>query len=94
MTIFRRFIVLLLQVALLSLPLSGARADCAGDEHHDRGPDAAAQCDDMLACAPVALAAREVVPATHDLSAARDEFACPRELVSVTRAPDPPPPRA
>ena len=95
MVVFRRLAAILLQVALLALvlPPKGMPAECSGD-HHDRAPETATQCDHMVACAAVAVTADPTVVADDAEQAICDDFAAPRVLVSVTRAPDPPPPRA
>ena len=115
MTILRRCIGVLLQAALLVLPLNSARAMCADDHaamagmpdmpgmtmpndagsgHHECPADASQSCDSMLACAAVVM---DVAP-THAVPlppvGAHVELRSPRDPLSVTRAPEPPPPRA
>jgi hypothetical protein len=114
MTIGRRLAAVLLQVALLALPLSAARADCredhaamtdmaempgmtmpdGADAGHHECPAGTAACDSMLVCGPTLM----VVEATLNASPvqagtiAAPQF--PRDPLSATRAPEPPPPRA
>lgn len=93
MTMLRRLTLVMLQVALLALPMSSMRVVCSGDRHEHRAPDAASQCDSMQLCAPMAMAADQIVT-VDPTPPSRDDMRAPLTLVSVTRAPEPPPPRA
>ena len=115
MTIGRRLTALLLQAALLALPLSGARADCSGDHaamtdmakmpgmtmpdrtdasHHDCPADMALHCDSMLVCGPTLMVVEPVYTAPAAQASMIEALDFPRDPLSVTRAPEPPPPRA
>ena len=111
----RRLTALLLQAALLVLPLSGARAACSGDHaaamdmaempgmtmpddsdagHQECPAHTAAQCEGMLVCSPVVMVVEPLL-AAYSVADGKTEVAdCPRDPLSVTRAPEPPPPRA
>lgn len=111
----RRLTALLLQAALLVLPLSGARAACSGDHgaamdmadmpgmqmpdgsdagHRECPASTAAQCEGMLVCSPIVMVVEPLFAANSVPAGMTEAADCPRDPLSVTRAPEPPPPRA
>lgn len=115
MTIRRRLTALLLQAALLALPLSGAHADCSVDHaamtemadmpgmtmpdgsdagHQECPASTAAQCDGMLVCNPIVMVVEPLEAGPSVPAGIIEALDVPRDPLSVTRAPEPPPPRA
>ena len=115
MTRCRRLTAFLLQVALLALPLSSARAECGGDHagmtdmadmpgmtvpadtdasHHDCPADSAPRCHTMLACSAVVMTVEPLLPFAAQPQVTSALTLLARDPLSVTRAPEPPPPRA
>lgn len=111
----RRLTALLLQAALLALPLSGARADCSVDHaamtdmadmpgmtmpddsdagHQECHASTAAQCEGMLVCSATVMVAESLPAAASAPAGLVEALDVPRDPLSVTRAPEPPPPRA
>ena len=112
----RRLTALLLQVALLALPLGSARAGCGGDhagmtemagmpamagmtmpadaDSGDDECDTGSQCANMLACGATLMAVEPLLASLAEPVAEVDALHFPRDPLSVTRAPEPPPPRA
>ncbi len=116
MTVGRRLTALLLQAALLTLPLTGAHAECLDDHtamsdmadmpgmtmpdgadasHHECPADTALHCNSMVVCGPTLMVVEAVFAAPAAPAGMIEALDFPRDpLLSVTRAPEPPPPRA
>lgn len=115
MTVLRRLTALLLQAALLALPLSAARAHCSGDHSAmtdmanmpgmtmPDGDDATndgcpagttPQCESMLVCGPTLMVVESAPAAAPGPAGTMVALHVPRDPLSVTRALEPPPPRA
>ena len=118
MTFARRFTALLLQAALLALPLTGMRANCpaghesmadmsgmanmpgmsmpdsGNDDHHECPADVALHCDNMLLCGAALMVVEPFAVVGQITPGTAAALQIPRDPLSVTRAPEPPPPRS
>ena len=92
----RRFTAMILQLALLALPLSGMRAQHAHCADADHAPTSTMdmKCHSLPACASVVMRAEAPVQVVSPAPIAVPTRPIAREHGTVTRAPEPPPPRA
>ena len=91
-----RFTALILQFALLVLPLSGIRAQdehCA-DSDHAPVTTMDLECHSMPSCASVVMRAEAPVRVLPRAAILLPTLPIAREHGSAARAPEPPPPRA
>lgn len=124
MSLFRRFTAIVLQCAVVAMPLTSGALRCEDDAGHsvhmdmadmsmpgmpmpgDAGdgstdshsdcsfPWSSGECQSMTSCAPSAMSVEQPTVAAI-VALAHDEPMLPaHDLRSVTRAPEPPPPRA